>query len=188
MLDKLLVPGDLGEIFDAVCSHVCTAAWEVLASDRDSEEIVRRLQKMIREDMAGSFVLQPEKRRHSAPPRLPLSVISLDKVCGDPQFKDLYIRVGVDGRILYVEGFEDDTHVDLFELREYKPMRMQGSATKTGEESSEPLQTGEHYLYTVGRTDQIFAPTPAALLDSCVREEDGSIKVFPVFRPKTTRA
>ena len=64
-----------------------------------------------------------------------------------------------------------------------KPANKKGQGSGD-QEGDEPLQTGEKYLYTIGRTDQIFAKHPGELMDSCVREEDGSIKIFPIFRPK----
>ena len=57
--------------------------------------------------------------------------------------------------------------------------------SNTGGEREEPLQAGEKYLYTLGRTKQIFAATPEELRESCIREEDGEIKVFPLFRAIT---
>jgi hypothetical protein len=70
------------------------------------------------------------------------------------------------------------------ELREYTQVRMQASSQSGDQEGSDRLQTGEKYLYTVGHSEQIFAAHPGELLDSCVREEDGAIKTFPIFRPK----
>ena len=92
------------------------------------------------------------------------------------------MRVGVGGRIFFLERFRDGTYVDLLELRTYTQVRSQGN---TGGEREEPLQTGEKCLYAVGRTKQIFAATPEELRESRIRGEDGEIKVFPVFRAIT---
>ena len=51
-----------------------------------------------------------------------------------------------------------------------------------GEVDSEPLQTGEKYLFTMGRTQDFFGAS--AILAGCVRDDDGEIKIFPIFRPK----
>ena len=137
---------------------------------------------MIRKLMPTSLILQPVKRRHSDRPKLALSVVSLDKISGNPLLKDLYVRVGVGGRIFFVEGFKDGNYADIFELRVYTPVRIQ---TTSGEDGSEPLQTGEKYLYTLGRTSEIFGGTREDVLNSCIREEDESVKVFQIFRPTT---
>ena len=92
--------------------------------------------------------------------------------------------MGSDGKVLYVEGYEDGTYTDLMELREYTQMRMQ--ASNEGEEGSDPLQTGEKYLFTLGRTQDFFGGNASAILASCVRDEEGEIKIFPVFRPKVS--
>ena len=92
--------------------------------------------------------------------------------------------MGSDGKVLYVEGYEDGTYTDLMELREYTQMRMQ--ASNEGEEGSDPRQTGEKYLFTLGRTQDFFGGNASAILASCVRDEEGEIKIFPVFRPKVS--
>ena len=181
-LQAQLEPSALGEIFDAVCEHVCTRAWALLDPDREPEKAIGQIKNAVREMIPGNFILQPEKKRHSERPRIALSVISLDKVSGNTLLKDLYVRIGVGGRIFFVEGFKDGTYVDLFELREYTPVRIQSNAAGEG---GEPLKTGEKYLYTVGRTNKIFAATAEEVRETCIREEDGSIKVFQVFRAST---
>lgn len=55
----------------------------------------------------------------------------------------------------YVEGYEDGSYVDLLELREYTDARIQ-TVNKGSEFGTEPLQTGEKYLFTFGRTQKIF--------------------------------
>jgi len=70
--------------------------------------------------------------------------------------------------------------IDLFELREFKSVRVQSKGIDSDEGG--PLKTGEKYLHTIGRTKQVFGTTPAAVIVSCVKEEDGTPKIFPVFR------
>ncbi len=44
------------------------------------------------------------------------------------------------------------------------------------------MKTGEKYLHTIGRTKQVFGATPADVVESCIKEEDGTAKIFSVFR------
>ena len=185
-LEALLEPSGLGDIYDAMRHHVCAAAWAVLTPGCDPPQVMARLEGMLRATMVASFVVEPVKRRHSGRPGLPLSVTSLAGLSGDAQFESLYVRVGVGGRLLFVEGFEDGTFVDLFELREYTPKRMQSSGGR-GEEDTELLKTGEKYLYTVGRTNQLLGATPAEVIKGCVRDDEGNIKLFAAFRPRVSR-
>jgi hypothetical protein len=145
------------------------------------------VQSLLRATLPSCFQIQAEKRRHAMRPRMPISVVSLGKLSGNEEFKPYYARVGVDGKLLYVEGYEDGMHLDLMELREYTQMRMQASGQSGDQEGDDPLQTGENYLYTIGRTDQAFAAHASEVVESSVREEDGTIKIFPIFRPKTGR-
>ena len=80
---------------------------------------------------------------------------------------------------MYVDGYEDGSYVDLFELREYKPSRMRAKEKTEGAE--EDLQTGRKYMYTVGRTNRLFGESPSDVINGCVRGDDGTPKVFPVF-------
>ena len=113
---------------------------------------------------------------------MPITVVSLEKLTAKADVRHLYLRVDSDGKVLYVEGYEDGTYADLMELREYTQMRMQTS--NEGEEGSDPLQTGEKDLFTLGRTQDFFGGNASAILASCVRDEEGEIKIFSVFRPK----
>ena len=115
-------------------------------------------------------------------PRMPITVASLAKLTGNADVHQLYVRVGTDGKVLYVEGYEDGTYADLMELREYSRVRMQ--TFNEGEGDSEPLQTGEKYLFTMGRTQDFFGASASAILAGCVRDDDGEIKIVPIFRPK----
>lgn len=108
--------------------------------------------------------------------------MGLDKICGDPNFKDLCVRVSEKGDILFVEDFEDGSYADLFELREYKPSRVQTRAKEKAVEADvEQLQTGRKYLCTVGRTNRFFGASPSEIINSCFRDEEGAPKVFPAF-------
>ena len=181
-LREQLEPSALGEIYDTLCQYVCTGARGMLSPGREPEKIIGKIKQLVRELIPAHLILQPVKKRHSERPRILLSVVSLDKVSGNTLLRDLFVRVDVGGRIFFLERFRDGTYVDLLELRTYSPVRIQRNRDGEGEE---PLQTGEKYLYTVGRTKNIFAATPEELSESCIRGEDGEIKVFPLFRATT---
>lgn len=179
--EELQADEAFGPLFAAVCNHLTEAAWAALSPEHEPEDVIGKVQALVRQAMANNIVVEkPEKRRHADNSRFPLSVVSLGQLSGDAQFKDMYVRVGVDGRLFYAEGFEDETYVDLFELRESKSIRVQSKGIDSDEGG--PLKTGEKYLHTIGRTKQIFGATPAAVIASCVKEEDGAPKIFPVFR------
>ncbi len=59
-------------------------------------------------------------------------MVSLDKVVGNANLKELYVRVSEDGQMHYVEDYEDGTFVDLFALREYKPARLASACQERG--------------------------------------------------------
>ena len=90
-----------------------------------------------------------------------------------------------DGELLYIEGYEDGSYIDLLELREYTDVRIQ-AVNEGSEFGAEPLQSGKKYLFTVGRTQNFFAADPSATIASCVRNEEDEIRIFPIFRPKTS--
>ncbi|MDA0337088.1 MAG: hypothetical protein O2782_18150, partial [bacterium] len=113
---------------------------------------------------------------------LALSVISLDRLSGNANLKDLFVKVGADGQVQYVEDFEDGSWVDLFQLREYKPARLATAAKKKAtEEDTEMLQTGRKYLFSVGRAKRLFGDSEAAVINGCFRGDGGETKVFPAF-------
>jgi hypothetical protein len=137
---------------------------------------------MLREVLLACLRFKPEKRRHQDDARFALSVVSLDKVSGNANLKDLYVRVSADGQMHYVDDYEDGTFVDLFELREYKPARLASAAKKEAEaKDTQALQTGRKYLCTVGRTNRLFGDAPADVINGCVRDDEGVTTVFPAF-------
>ena len=183
MPEELQVEDEFGAVFATVCNRLTDVAWAALSPDHEPEAVVARVQAMVRQAMVRHIVVEKsEKRRHADNPRFPLAVVSLGRLSGDPLFKDFYVRVGLDGRIFYADGFEDGTYVDLFELRQAKAIRVQSTGLDHGDQG--PLKTGEKYLHSVGRTQQIFGATTEEVVASCLKEEDGRPKVFSVFRRK----
>jgi hypothetical protein len=179
---ELLKPSDLGEIYDETAKHICGQVWAVIEDVHQPKKVIPQLQEMLRECLVASFRFKPERRRHQDNARISLSVVSLDKVAGNANLKDLWVRVHDDGQLYYVEDYEDGSYIDLFELREYKPARLASAAKKeAAEKDTEALQTGRKYLYSVGRTNSIFGTSPADVINSCVRDDEGSTKVFAAF-------
>ena len=56
-----------------------------------------------------------------------------DKVSGNANLKDLFLRLKDDGEIKFVEDHEDGSFVDVFELREYNQARLAIAAKKKAE-------------------------------------------------------
>jgi len=180
--NEFLKPSDLGEGFDAVCAHVCSVSWSYMTAVHQPEKAMDDIRGIVRELMVAAVNFQPEKRRHQEQPGVAFSVVSLDKVSGNGNLKELYVRLKESGEINFVEDYEDGTFVDLFELREYKPARIATAAKKQAEAAgTESLQTGRKYLYTLGRTNKLFGEAPADVINSCVRSESGGPKVFVSF-------
>lgn len=175
----LLVSSGLGDTFDAIAQYVVTQAWAVLHEVHEPPTVAARVLEALRQVLVSTFQLQPEKKRHQENPTMALNVVTLDKISGKQSFMNLCVRVGDNGKVLYIHGFEDGSYVDLFELREYKPSRMRAKE-KTAEDEVD-LQTGRKYLYTVGRTNCLFGESPSHVINSCIRGVDGTPKVFPVL-------
>ena len=179
---EFLKPSELGDAYDAVCAYVCTESWSYMSEVHNPEQAMEDIRAIVRELMVGSATFQPEKRRHQEKPAMALSVVSLDKVSGNANLKDLYVRLREDGEINFVADYEDGSYVDLFELREYKPARIATAAKKkAAEEGTKSLQTGRKYLYTLGRTNRLFGDGPADIINSCVRDENSGPKMFVSF-------
>lgn len=177
-----IIPSDLGEIFDAVSTHILTRAWKVMRPIHDPSQVIMKLERILGEILVDSLMLSPARRRHQENPLIPLQVVGLDKLNRDANFKDFFVRVGENGRIATVEDFEDGRYVDLFELRTYTPSRVHAAAQKKKEEEGEvELQTGRQYLFSVGRTCRLFGRTPGELVNSCIKADSGMPQIFPLF-------
>jgi hypothetical protein len=141
---EMLKPSELGEVFDSAAKYVCDQAWAVMEAVHGPEKIIPEIVASMRELMVSCFRFEPERRRHQDNPRLGLTVVSLDKVAGNANLKDLYVRVHEDGQLLYVEDFEDGKWLDLFQLREYKPARLATAAKKKADEEDTEAEVHVH--------------------------------------------
>ena len=179
---EILKPSELGDIFDTVATYVCSQAWAAMEAAHSPERVLEEIVEDLRELLVSCFRFQPERKRHQDNPRLALLVVSLDRIAGNANLKELFVRVREDGQVHYVEDFDDGTWVDLFQLREYKPARLATAAKKKAEDQdTEMLQTGRKYLFSVGRVQKLFGESEAAVINNCFRGDDGETKVFPAF-------
>ena len=75
-----------------------------------------------------------------------LPVTSLEGLSGNPELAHLFVRLTPDGKLLFLEDYEDGSYIDVYQRVESKKPQMHARAADTGE-----LQTGSSYLHTVGR-------------------------------------
>lgn len=135
-----------------------------------------------REELMSIVAFKPETKRHVENAEIPLLVVGLDKVCVNTAFVNYFVRVREDGNIVYLQGFEDGTYVDLFELREYKDMQtFSEMQDKKKKKQAEMLQPGHKYLFTVARINRLSGTTNGELLSTAVLNDEGNPKSFPVF-------
>ena len=177
--DELLVAGTMGDVIDEANRYIITQAWAVLQAVHQPEVVAGRIKDILCEVLVGIAVFTAEMRRHQDDPTKALAVVGLDKITGNINLKEYYVRVRSSGAIAFLEHFEDGKHVDLFEMREYKPSRVHAAAQKEkDEDGTEELLTGRKYLFTIGRTEKLFSDTPNDLINGCIRDEGGRPKVF----------
>ena len=178
----LLVSDNIGELFDEACRYAVGEAWKVMQPVHQPDQVAQRIKDGLRQILVGTIQLTPEMKRPQERPAFVLQVVGLDKLTGNTNLKDFYVRVDDSGKVAYVEGFESGDFVDLFELREYKPSRVHAAAKKQKQdEGVEELQTGRKYLFSVGRTKKLFGNSPSEILNGCIRADGGGPKVFPLF-------
>jgi hypothetical protein len=178
----LLESENIGEVFDEACCYALTEAWQVMQPIHQPVLVAARIKEGLRQVLVGSFIVTPEMKRHQERSAFALPVVGLDKLTGNINLKEYFVRVSDDGQVAYVDGYESGDYTDLFELREYKPSRVHAAAKKQKEtDGTEELQTGRKYLFTVGRTRKLFGDTPSELLNGCVRAEGGGPKTFSIF-------
>ena len=147
----------MGEVIDGVREHVLGKVWSVLTPLHDPEDVVKRLDALLRRELGPYARIEPSKERHENNPRVALSVVSLDRLTGNAGMSHLYVRVNVEGRLIFIEDFEDGTYVDLFELHESERRQMHGRAKERSQrERIGELQLGSNYLKSLGRTNKPF--------------------------------
>ncbi|HIL07435.1 MAG TPA: hypothetical protein EYG11_01925 [Candidatus Latescibacteria bacterium] len=180
--DKLLAASDMGDVFDEAYRYVTTEAWGVMEAVHQPEEVAVRIKEILREVLVATAVFTPEMRRQPGKSAMALAVVGLDKVTGNINLKEYYAQLRGNGEVAFIENFEDGKHVDIFEMREYKPSRVHAAVkNEKDEDSTEESQTGRKCLFTIGRTDKLFVDTPNDLINGCIRGDGGGPKVFNIF-------
>lgn len=158
--EELAADTGLGEIVDAVRAHALRASWRALLLEHRPRETVEKLDGDLRRRLRAHARITPRRERHQRNPRVALPVTSLDRLSGNPELAHLFVRLTLDGRLLFLEDYEDGSYIDVYERVESKRRQMharareRASLTDTGE-----LQTGSSYLHTLGRTSDPFART-----------------------------
>jgi hypothetical protein len=132
--------------------------------------------------LVATAVCTPEMRRQPGKSAMALAVVGLDKVTGNINLKEYYAQLRGNGEAAFIEDFENGKHVDIFEMREYKPSRVHAAVeNEKDENSTEKSQTERKCLFIIGRTDKLFVDTPNDLINGCIRGDGGGPKVFNVF-------
>ncbi|MGY8826350.1 MAG: Gfo/Idh/MocA family protein [Candidatus Latescibacterota bacterium] len=126
----LLVSENVGEIFDEACRYSIGEVWKVMTPVHQPELVVGRLKEGLRQVLVGAFELKPEMKHPQEQPSFAIQVVGLDKLTGNTNLKEYYVRVDDDGKVAYIEGYESEYFVDLFGLREYKTSRVHAAAKK----------------------------------------------------------
>jgi len=181
MPNRYTDPSKLGEVYDWARDYVLGKVWETLQPIHQPDELIQRLDEELRKALQGCIKLQPRRERHEKNPKVSLAVIGLDTLSGSPELADLFVRLGNDGKLLYLADFEDGTYIDLFELRKNTRRQMHVRAKgRAQDDSSSELQTGAEYLHTVGRTNTPIGRTPQEVMAGCILNEDGAARIYPV--------
>lgn len=179
---KYSEPTKLGEVHDRVRAYVFERVWPLLQPRHKPEETAARLDAELREALKGTIRMEPRRERHHKNPKVALAVVSLESLTGSPELGHLFVRVTVDGKLLYIEDFEDGTYIDLFERRKNSKRQMHARARDRAQgEGSGELQMGSNYLYSIGRTNTPFGRSQAQILKGCVLNEEGKPVIYPIF-------
>ena len=152
-----------------------------MAPKHKPEETLRRLDVAVRRELRAFVRMEPRRERHEKNPKVALPVTSLERLTGNPDLDHLFIRLSVDGKMLFIEDYEDGSYIDIFELHKNTKRQMHARAkdrARTGDTGE--LQTGSSYLTTLGRTNNPFAQSEAQIKSGFVRAEDGEPMVFQI--------
>ena len=172
----------LGDILDSTREYMLGKVWSALQPIHQPEKVTQRVDDLIRAQLAGCARLPVRKERHENNPRVALSVVSLDKLSGSRELGHLFVRLSVDGKLLFVEDFEDGSYVDLFELCKNERKQMHARARGRAQvEATGELQTGSSYLHSMGRTNKPFGNSEREVMSGCVLTDEGEPRVYPTF-------
>ena len=172
----------MGDILDTTREYVLGKVWNALQPIHQPEQVTQRVDDLIRAQLAGCARLPVRKERHENNPRVALSVVSLDNLSGRPTLSHLFVRLSVDGKLLFVEDFEDGSYLDLFELRKNERKQMHARARgRAQDEATGELQTGSSYLHSIGRTNKPFGNSEKKVMSGCILTDEGEPRVYPTF-------
>ena len=169
----------LGEIVDATRTHVLRAAWKALLVEHHPRKTVDKLDSDLRRRLRGHARITPRRERHQRNPRVALPVASLERLSGNPELSHYFVRLSTDGKLLFLEDYEDGSYIDLYELQESTKRQMHARARERARDGATgELQTGSSYLLTVGRTKNPFASSEQDVLAACVVDDEGERVTF----------
>lgn len=174
----LLADTALGEVVDGLRRHVLRAVGPALTESHDPPATLRALDGRLRQRLRRHARITVRRERHARNPRVALPVASLERLSGNPELADLFVRLSPDGKLHFVADFEDGSYVDLFELRESQRKQMQARASERARGGQAATQTGASYLHTLGRTNAPFATSRADVLAGCIVDDDGEPVIY----------
>ena len=180
--ERFAAESGLGEIVDTAREYICAKAWAVLEPEQHPENALQRIDELIRRGLSHRAKLPVWKERHEKNPRVALSVVSLEKLSGSPELGHLFVRLSVEGSLLFIEDFEDGSYIDLFELRKNERKQMHAQARRRSQSSdSGELQSGARYLHSRGRTNKPFGATEAEVLSGCLLNDEDEPRIYAIF-------
>ena len=180
--EQFTAESGLGEIVDATREYVSAKVWQVLDPERQPEEVMQRVEELIRKRLSHRAKLPVRKERHEKNPKVALSVVSVEKLTGNAELSHLFVRLSVEGSLLFVEDFESGEYIDLFELRKNERKQMHAQARRRAASSdSGELQAGAKYLHSLGRTSKPFGSSLAEVMSACILTDEGEPRLYPIF-------
>ena len=170
--EALSADSPLGEIVDTLRVHALRSVWKVLCDEHRPQETTEKLDLDLRRRLRAFARITPRRERHQRNPRVSLPVASLERLSGNPALSHLFVRLSTDGKLLFIEDYEDGSYIDLYELRESTKQQMHGRALDRARTSNTgELQKGSSYLLTLGRSNDPFAPTEQQIMAACVVDD-----------------
>ncbi len=180
--DKLAADSALGEIVDVLRVQALQGAWGALQPQHRPQETAEKLDLDLRRKLRGQARITPRRERHQKNPRIALPMASLERLSGVAALEHLFVRLTTDGKLLFLEDYEDGSFIDVFSLRENKKRQMHARAhDRARSDHTGELQPGSSYLYTLCRTNNPFAHTERDILAACVVDDEGEPVIFDPF-------